>query len=214
MRVLRSALMVSAANIAGHVAVADPTAGDQRMLLHGVSWKDYVILRELLDRPGLRMTYLRGALELMSPSRTHELHKKNIARVLELYAHVAGLDLYGYGSTTFKNEAAARGLEPDECYVVGAPLGEVPHLAIEVVHTTPLLDKLAVYAGLGVREVWVFRDGAFTVFILSAETASYAPADRSAILPALDLSMIARYAVREDTPQALRELEAELRRTS
>jgi hypothetical protein len=46
---------------------------EQRMLIHGVSWKDYVILREALDTPGLRMTYCEGALELMSPSRNHEL---------------------------------------------------------------------------------------------------------------------------------------------
>jgi hypothetical protein len=30
--------------------------------------RDYVILREALDTPGLRMTYCEGALELMSPS--------------------------------------------------------------------------------------------------------------------------------------------------
>src|SRR6266545_8355516 len=97
--------------------------GEQRMLIHGVSWKDYVILREALDTPGLRMTYCEGALELMSPSRAHELWKKTIARLIELYAFLRGLPLVGYGSTTFRREAKERGAEPDECWCVGALMG-------------------------------------------------------------------------------------------
>lgn len=65
---------------------ADPDPGERRVLLHGVSWRDYVIVREALDSPGVRMTYLEGALEIMSPSREHELAKKFVARLVETYA--------------------------------------------------------------------------------------------------------------------------------
>jgi hypothetical protein len=43
------------------------------------------------------------------------------------------VDLRGSGSTRFRSEARARGLEPDECYKLG-PLheGDVPDIAIEV----------------------------------------------------------------------------------
>jgi hypothetical protein len=34
-----------------------------------------------LDVPGLRLSYLRGALEIMSPSRTHEAFKKQVAHL-------------------------------------------------------------------------------------------------------------------------------------
>ena len=47
---------------------------EQRMIIHGVRWKDYVIVREALETPGLRMTYCEGTLELMRPSRRHELN--------------------------------------------------------------------------------------------------------------------------------------------
>jgi Uma2 family endonuclease len=185
---------------------------EQRMLIHGVDWKSYVILRELFDRPGLRMTYLEGALELMSPSPEHELWKTNIARLIELYAHIKGIDLYGYGSTTFRKEAVERGAEPDECYLVDQKLVDFPQIVLEVIHTAPLLDKLNVYAGFGVLEVWIFKDGHFTLYRRSNETSRYVEIEHSEILPAIDFTMIARYAMREDTPQALRELEAELRR--
>ena len=185
---------------------------EQRMLLHDVSWKEYVILRELFDRPGLRMTYLEGALELTSPSPEHELWKKNIARLIELFAHVRGIDLYGYGSTTFRKEAKEHGAEPDECYLLDKSLVDFPEIVLEVIHTSPLLNKLEVYAGFGVQEVWVFKDGAFILYGFDPTTGSYTQLERSRLLPALDFAMIARYALRPDTPRALRELEAELRR--
>jgi Uma2 family endonuclease len=148
----------------------------------------------------------------MRPSPQHELWKTNIARLVELYAHIKRIDLHGYGSTTFKQEAKDRGAEPDECYLIGKPLGEFPEIVLEVIHTSPLLNKLDVYAGFGVPEVWVFRDGAFVLFAFDRPTGRYAQVPRSALIPDLDFAMIARYAVRADTPQALRELEAELRR--
>lgn len=185
---------------------------EQRFLLHGVPWKEYVLLRDLLDSPGLRMTYLRGTLEIMSPSTDHEMWKTNIARLVELFAHVTGIDLYGYGSATFRREVSERGAEPDECYLVGQTLTDVPQIALEVIHTTPLLNKLEVYAGLGIREVWVFRNGGFTIHELSPDGTTYGVRPDSALVPSLDFAAVARFAVRRDTPQALREFEATLRK--
>jgi len=192
--------------------VSEP--GEQRMLLHGVSWREYLTLRDLIDRPGLRMTYLEGALELLMPSPQHELWKTNIARFVEMYAHVKQIDLYGYGSTTFKKEATERGAEPDECYLVGKKLDEFPEIVLEVIHSAPLLNKLAVYAGFGVAEVWVFKDGKFRFYVFDRTAGGYLEVESSVLIPDLDFAIIARYAVRDDTPRALREFEAELRSQS
>lgn len=207
-------MVAAAPAVARELAPAEPLAvepDEQRMLLRGVSWKEYVILRELMDRPGLRMTYLQGALELMTPSPDHELWKTNIARLIEYYAILRDLELHGYGSTTFKKEANERGAEPDECYLIGKPLTDFPEIVLEVIHTSPLLNKLEVYAGFGVAEVWIFKDGRFRLYELDRAAGRYRVVERSALVPDLDFEMIARYAVRRDTPQALRELAAELR---
>lgn len=86
-----------------------PAGGDAdgRVILHGVSWERYEALLGVLgdDFPGLRVTYLEGALELLSPSRSHEAIKKMFARLIELYALEAGVELYSYGSTTFRKRA-------------------------------------------------------------------------------------------------------------
>jgi Uma2 family endonuclease len=179
---------------------------EQRMLIHGVSWKDYVILREALDTPGLRMTYCEGALELRSSTRLQQLRKHTIARAVELYAFLRELPLVGYGSTTFRREAKERGAEPDECYRVGSLMkdGEFPDIVLEVIETSPLLDKLRVYEGFEVPEVWLSKGGAFQLYRFVGER--YEPLERSQFLPELDFALIAELAVREDQHQALREL--------
>jgi Uma2 family endonuclease len=179
---------------------------EQRMVINGVRWKDYIILREALDTPGLRMTYCEGTLELMSPSLIHELNKKTIARLIELYAFVRDLPLIGYGSTTFRLEAKERGAEPGECYCVGRRIreGEFPDIVLEVIHTKPILDKLEVYRGFAISEVWLFQDHAFQLYQLTGER--YQRAERSGFLPELDFALLARLAVRADQDEALREL--------
>lgn len=189
------------------------------MAIYGVSWKDYVILREALDTPGLRMTYCKGVLELMSPSRAHERNKKTIARLIETYAFLLRLPLNGYGSTTFRREAKERGAEPDECWRLGSEMreGETPDIVLEVIETSPILDKLDVYDGLDVPEVWLFEAGAFSLH-RRRRRGGYDRIARSRFLPALDFRLVARFAEREDQHVALAEfaevIEAKKKRAS
>ena len=207
---LRSTTMVATGSRPSRPA---EVLGEQRMLIHGVSWKDYVILREALDTPGLRMTYCEGALELMNPSRAHELWKKTIARLVELYAFLREWPLLAYGSPTFQREAEERGAEPDDCWCVGAPMrdDEFPHIALDVLYTNPLIDKLTVYDGFGVPEVWLWRDGAFELY-RRREAGGYDPVGWSGFLPELDFGLVAPLVTREDQDVALRELAAALGR--
>jgi Uma2 family endonuclease len=184
---------------------------DVRLVIHNVTWGRYVAIRELLEEQrGLRIAYLKGTLEIMSPSDTHESQKKTIARLVELYALERGIRLNGYGSTTFRKEAEERGAEPDECYVLGGRLIEVPDIVIEVVLTSGGVDKLAIYAGLGVPEVWFFRRGRFELHRLGAD--GYAAIARSVALPELDLDAVARFAVYEDQTDAALAFREMLRR--
>ncbi len=183
---------------------------EHRFLLHGIDWRTYCVLRELLDAPGLRMTYLEGALELMSPSRRHEASKKMLARLIEAFAEEREVALYAYGSTTFKAEAKRAGLEPDECYVVGHEMHEVPDLAIEVALTSGGLPKLKAYERLRVPEVWFWGDEGFRLYRLGPD--GYEPIASSAFIVGLDLDLLARYVSREDQPAAIREYREALRR--
>jgi Uma2 family endonuclease len=193
------------------VLAASSTAAEQRFLLHGVDWRTYSVLRELLDSPGLRMTYLEGVLELMSPSLRHEAVKTMIARLVEAFALERDVPLYGYGSTTFRREARAAGLEPDECYVVGGEIREFPDVAVEVALTSGGLPKLPAYERLGVREVWFWLDDqGFRLYRLGES--GYEAVAASALVPSLDFALLARFVLRSDQPQAVREYRDALRR--
>ncbi|HVV48182.1 MAG TPA: Uma2 family endonuclease [Polyangia bacterium] len=182
---------------------------DQLVVMNGVDWRTYGALRELLDSPGIRMTYLEGALEIMSPSRRHEHEKKVIARMIELFALERDVPLRGWGSTTFKREAKERGLEPDECYCVGRDLGDAPDIALEIVVTSGGINRLEVYRGLGVREVWIFRDGRFRPYGLDGER--YGEIARSALCPALDFAAMAELAAIPDQHAAVKAFRDRLR---
>lgn len=158
------------------------------------------------------MMYLEGELELMSPSIDHEGFKKRIARLVEEYAVTSGIELDGYGSWTIKRAATLRGAEPDECYILRDrhpdKKPDAPDLAIEVDWSRGGLDKLEIYRGLGVREVWMWRAGRIDVHHLEGEHYVIAADGRSRVLPDLDLRLIARLAERENQREAVLELRA------
>lgn len=190
--------------------ISDDMEGERRFLIHGVTWAAYCAMRELLGSPAVRMTFSNGTLELMSPSPSHESIKTLIARLLELWAVTRGVRLYGYGGTTFRLEARERGLEADECYTVGRSLVDYPDLAIEVVVSSPLLDKLSVYAGLGVPEVWIWQGGRLAIHCLRED--GYERVARSERLPDLDVAELERFAALDDQHDAVTSYREALRR--
>lgn len=184
---------------------------DQRIIMHGVRWDQFETMLALrADAAGPRITYLRGELELMSPSRSHESIKTLLARMVEFYALHKGIELSGYGSWTLRNAPKERAVEPDECYIVGdAHRKDTPDLAIEVIWTSGGLDKLEVYRALGVAEVWLWREGTIRMFRLSAE--HYTDLARSLAFPDLDVGLLARLADDENQTQALLKFRDSLR---
>jgi Uma2 family endonuclease len=179
------------------VAVTDtvqPPDAERRFLLSDVPWTTYVSLRDALDAARVHMTYLAGSLELMSPSLLHEEESKLIARLLEAWAEEHDVDLRGFKSATFRSEARGRGAEPDECYTIG-PMGNdaLPQIAIEVVVASPLLDKLDVYAGLGVPEVWIWHSPSRKFAVHRLNGNRYQSAGASNLLPRLDLPLLASF---------------------
>lgn len=183
---------------------------DQRIVLRDVSWEQYEALLALFgdDPPGIRMAYLEGALEIMSPSRKHETIKKVVARLVELYAIERGISLTGLGSTTFRRAAKERGVEPDECYCVGEDK-EFPDIAFEVVLTSGGVNRLAIYEGLGVAEVWLWRNGNFEIYRLGPT--GYERRERSGLLPELDFAQLVPLVEMQDQTRALQTFRDALR---
>lgn len=185
---------------------------DQRIVRYGVPWSHYEVELALRGESSLpRMAYLQGALEIMSPSRDHERIKSYIGRLIEAYALEAGLDLSPYGQWTLKKAPREAGLEADECYIMGADQDKpAPDLAIEVVWTSGGIDKLEIYRRLGIGEVWFWRDDAIRVYVLAGDR--YEEAERSKVLPGIDLALVASLLDRPTVLQAVRALREALAR--
>jgi Uma2 family endonuclease len=182
---------------------------EQRLVLSSVTWQQYENLLTIFgDRPGLRLIYLEGTLEIFMPSSEHERIKKIIARLLERYAEEIDIPLHGCGSTTFRQAVTAQGLEPDESYCVGI-LKELPDFAIEINLTSGGIDKLAIYRGLGIPEVLVWQNNKLTLYDLresiDLEVVS------SQFFPGLDFQLLARYIQPENQPQAIKDFLAAIR---
>ncbi|HEU4617434.1 MAG TPA: Uma2 family endonuclease [Gammaproteobacteria bacterium] len=182
-----------------------------------VGWKDYEKLLEMRgERSVPRMTYLEGVVELMSPSRYHEVDKKCFARLLEAWSEVAGIQLEGYGSWTLKDEKQDRGAEPDECYTVrrlAVDDEDRPDIAIEVIWTSGGINKLEVYRKLGVREVWIYERESLRFFALrDAETDEprYVEIPRSERLPELPVEVLLACMQEPSQTAAVRALRAAL----
>lgn len=164
---------------------------EERLILTGVTWEQYEqLLTAFGDSSTYRTTYLAGTLEIMSPSRRHEISKKNIARLLELYLEEAEIDFLGLGSTTFRRQEGEAGKEPDECFCIGTEK-DLPDIAIEVVVTSKKDNILAVYLLLGVKEVWFWENEQLKVYVL--ENNQYYLREKSVILPQLDLKMLSQF---------------------
>ncbi len=165
---------------------------EQRVLLHGVDWAQYTTLLEALGNncPTLRLSYLEGTLEIMTNPPEHEDLKKMIGMLVEAYLQETRTRFHAGGSTTFRKAAKQRGLEPDECYCLDAKK-EFPDLAIEVVITSDLVNKLEIYQGLGVAEVWQWQAGQFLIYRLHSD--GYKRLEHSEWLPNLDVRLLAAH---------------------
>lgn len=181
---------------------------DHIVLLRTAAWSDFQRVLELRgERPVPRLAYLKGVLELMSPSREHEALKSLIGQLVEAWCLERGVDFRAFGSWTLESKDTDRGVEPDECYVFGdASDPERPDLAIEVVWTSGGLDKREIYRQLGVREIWFWRRGQMTAFCL--REGGYVEVAHSEALPGIDLAALASFLDRPTASQAIREYRA------
>lgn len=181
-------------------------ASEQRILLEGVSWNRFEQLSAcFVDTRSLRLTYIDGSLEMMSPvGQRHETYKRNISYLLEAYLDLKGIRYYGRGSFTLKVPQRAAG-EPDESYCIGSDKA-LPDLVIEVVVTQDALSKLPLYQALYIPEVWIWRRGQLEVHVLDQE--GYQRNSSSRLLPDLDLSLLSAHARMPDQYDAVRAFRA------
>jgi Uma2 family endonuclease len=170
--------------------------GEQRIFLQGISWNLYEnLLAELGDDGKARLSYYQGNLEFMTPLFAHENYNREIERAIVLLAEELDRDYALAGSMTIKRPDLESGKEPDSCYYITnepAIRGKKkldftqdppPDLAVEIDITSSSLNQLALYAALGVGEVWRYNGSDLIFYQL--QSGKYTIVDRSPTFPIL-----------------------------
>ncbi|MGA9995790.1 MAG: Uma2 family endonuclease [Pyrinomonadaceae bacterium] len=176
----------------------------EKHIYYGVSWDTYLqLLEELGNNGNVRLTFNRGALEIMSPKRLHEQITRLIDMVVTLLAFELGLNVDNCGAMTLRVESAQRGGEPDSCFYVAneaavrgveeidLKIHPPPDIVLEVDITSPSLDKFGLYLAARVTEVWRYDGTRMNFFALAKE--KYESISHSRCFPHLTAAMLERY---------------------
>ncbi|MEG5040394.1 MULTISPECIES: Uma2 family endonuclease [unclassified Microcoleus] len=175
-------------------AIIAPPRKESPLLFEGLTWREFKAVEQLLDRPGYRLSFLDGILEIRRmPGEPHETVKKRIAALVELYLLMAGFDFTPTGSMTLESEGVAVKREADESYKL-APGRKLPDLAIEVVFSSGGINQLEAYKRLKIKEVWFWEDGLLEVYHLRGEdnTLYYEKVSSSEEVKGIDLDLLLR----------------------
>ncbi len=181
---------------------------EQKIELSGISWQTYQTLLKELSHRRLRLTYNRGYLEIMAPSPEHERYKKVVGRFVETIAEELNVNIEPLGSTTFKRPELS-GAEPDECFYIQnicAVKGKTrielnqyppPDLVSEIDITSSSKNRFAVYADMGVPEIWKYDGNSFSINLLQNQ--NYVLSNQSLAFPNLPISEIVQFLQQVET---------------
>ena len=171
------------------------------LVIHDFEWQQYEQLLEAIgDRPGFRVSYDNGRLEIVSPSQKHDRLSRAPDLFVAAFCEVHGIDFQMFGSATWKSKSLNKGVEPDACYYVRnvervMGLSDIrldihppPDIAVEIDITNSSVRKFAIYAALGVPELWRYNGNALTFY--SLRSGEYTEVPASSQLPGLSGAML------------------------
>lgn len=139
----------------------------QRVLLRDVTWQEFeTIIDDLGEHRATRIAYERGVLEIMAPLPEHEDNKEIISDLVKALLEELDIEFRSLGSTTFKKQSMAQGIEPDQCFYIkneskirgkkrlDLTQDPPPDLALEIDITSR--THASIYEALKVPELWRF----------------------------------------------------------
>src|SRR5260370_40954958 len=99
---------------AGYRDAVDHLPQGGTLVFQRVPWEDYEqLLQDLVDRPGVRVSYDEGRREIMSPLPEHEEYKDSLYRMVTVFAAMNAIQLESRGSGTWKRKQLRKGPEAD-----------------------------------------------------------------------------------------------------
>lgn len=167
---------------ASSVASPPRIAADNCVVLRHVSWATYErLLADDEERRVPRMTYDQGVLELVTPSKAHDLDAATITRIVDIVSASLGIPVQSTSTTTYRRQDLERGFEADASFYVqnearvrGSREADLridppPDLVLEIETSRTALNKLNLFASMGIPEVWRCDGERVTIHILDQD---------------------------------------------
>jgi Uma2 family endonuclease len=177
-------------------SVGTPAPG-RSLRLSSIDWRTYTrLLWIFAERPGLRLAYDRGELEILLPLLEHDGDSRFLGDLVFVLTEELGLPLKLGGSTTLRRRKRRRGIEAAACFWIANAhrmagrrrldlrIDPPPDLAIEIDVSHSSLDRLSIYAALRVPEVWRLEGDTLTFHLLQPD-GSYQSSATSLSFPQL-----------------------------
>lgn len=182
---------------------------EKLVTLYGISWEKFkAIEAQLEDNRDVKLSYLSGVLEIMSPiGEEHEEVKRTLSYLLEAYMREKGIRFYGRSGFTLEAPGYASGT-PDESYSIGSKK-EVPDIVIEIIITSGTINRRELFRPMNVPEIWFWKSNQLRVFQLKER--DYEEVSRSTFFPDLDLALLLHYLGYPDQYDAVQEFQSVIR---
>jgi Uma2 family endonuclease len=192
--------------MSGAVASPPRVAQDDCVVLDWVSWETYeALLADDEDRRVPRIAYDRGVMELVTPSLPHELDSATLTRLVDLIALTLHIPIVSAAATTYRRRDLERGFEPDASFFVqnearirgkreiDLSVDPPPDVVLEMEMSRSALDKLRLFASMGIPEVWRCDGERVRILLLAGE--GYRESSQSAAIPALAAEVLTRFLI-------------------
>lgn len=177
---------------------------ETRVLLENISWSTFkTMLAEMGTERKNRLAYDNGNIEIMTPQMPHENSNRLIELFVEVLCEELELEIKSVGSLTLIRDDLERGAEPDSSFYIQNELlvrnksnidlaiDPPPDLVVEVEYSKPKIDKLRLYATMGVPEFWRYQGNVLKIY--SLQNRQYTEVETSPIFAPVPVAEIPRF---------------------
>ncbi|MBD2346738.1 Uma2 family endonuclease [Anabaena subtropica] len=153
---------------------------ETRTLLKNISWQTFkAMLADMGNERNSRLAYDKGVVEIMTPLMPHENSNRLIEGFILVLCEEFGLEVKSIGSLTLTRDDLEKGGEPDSSYyiqneflvrdreTINLAQDPPPDLVLEVDYSRPKIDKLSLYASMGIPEFWRYNGTFLKIYSLS-----------------------------------------------
>jgi Uma2 family endonuclease len=173
-------------------------------ILESVSLQQFDQLDEIFESiGGYRLTYCKGIVHIMPKSFAHDSWNRILEVMIARIAEELRLRYCSGGQTTFRFPDLGVQFEPDGCFwftthqkMLGRKefdpaLDPVPELIIEVEYTRSALNRMPMFAEVGIQEVWRMSEAGLVVYRLQTD-GNYSEVKESGCLGNLPISELSQ----------------------